>query len=218
MECRLSRIAKPRRHVARVIGKQLDEPVGRLRPADPRELIANHPMFLVQRVEHARHRADCFRRGQQAQRMTRRRGVDDNQVGETRARQTRDLEQSHELVEPGNREIQESLHVLPIEPRPLLENLAERTPMLRQPAGEGTAGVELERVKGAAVLSPVRRLEGPRHFRDAAGQFRPQYVAERVRGIGRDEEHAPAARGFNDRARRRARRLADTAFTAVEEK
>ena len=41
------RIAQARRGLARLLGEQRDQAIGRLRPADARELLANQPMLLA---------------------------------------------------------------------------------------------------------------------------------------------------------------------------
>ena len=75
-----SRIAQPRRRLARLRREGRDQPIGRLGPPDARELLANEPVLLLQRVEHLGDRRHRFRRRQQAQRVAGRRGVDDDQV------------------------------------------------------------------------------------------------------------------------------------------
>ncbi len=72
------------------------------------------------------------------------------EIGDAGAGQTRDLQEADELVDPGDREVEEFLDVLAIQPGPILENVAQRTPVLRQPSRKRAARVEFERVRTAA--------------------------------------------------------------------
>ena len=151
MERGTPRIAKERCRIARLPGEQLDQPIGRLRAADARELIADQAMLLVQRVEHVGQGSDGFRRGKQPHRVPGRRRVDDHLVVFRCAGETDNLDQSDELVNARNRQAQEGIHVLPIEPRALFDDVAERDTVGVQPAGERPAGVDFRRVQGAAA-------------------------------------------------------------------
>ena len=102
---------------------------------------------------------------------------------EPRPRQPRDLEQPDEFVDPGNRQVEQLLDILAIEPGSVLEDVAERAAMLAQPAGEGAPRVEF-----AARAVAARRMR-PRHRRERTAER----VAQRMRGIGRDAR-APACR------------------------
>src|SRR6185369_474237 len=117
-----------------------------------------------------------------------------------------DLEDPHQLVDAGDREAEQRLDVLAIEPGAVLENLAERAPVRLQPARERARRVELDGVERPA--DPLRD----------AGQPDAERVAERMRGVGRDDEDTIAGGRSGDRVGGGARRLADTALAGEEHK
>jgi hypothetical protein len=88
----------------------------------------------------------------------------------------------------------------------VLEDLAERPPVILQPPRERPTRVDLDGVEQWA--NPFRR----------PGQPDAERIAERMRGIGRDDEDAVARGGSGDGVCRGARRLADAAFASEEQK
>jgi hypothetical protein len=75
------------------------------------------------------------------------RRVDDDHVVLSAAREALDFHQSDELVDARKREIQQRVDVGRIEPGAVLENVAQRAPVLPQPAREGAPRVELQRIE-----------------------------------------------------------------------
>jgi len=155
------RIAQQRGGVARLLRQQIDETIGRFGTADARELIANEAMFFVQRVEGVRKRGDRLRGSQQAQGVARRGGVDDDFVVFVVLRKADDLAQPDELVDPRDRQAEERIDVLSIEPGPLLDDLPERLLMGAQPSGECAAGVDLGRVQRSGRTHAAGEADGP---------------------------------------------------------
>ncbi len=213
----LASIAQARRDFVRLLRQQRNQTVGRLRPPDPCELLANHAMILLQQIENLCHRRDRLRRRQQPQRVPGRRSVDDNDsvwrianrmifsaVSAFHAGEPGDFEQPDELVDPGDRQIEQRVDVFGVEPGAVFEDLAERAAVLLQPARERPRRVELD-----GVERPANRLGRAREG-DA------ERVAEGVGGVGRHQQHAAPCRRFGNGPRRRRRRLADAAFAAVE--
>ena len=98
--------------------------------------------------------------------MTRRRGVDDDEVvvfaffaffAALASGQARDLEDPEQLVDAGNRQIEERLDVVAIEPRAVLEHVAERAAMFGEPALERARRIELEADDAAEDAARRRR-------------------------------------------------------------
>ena len=123
-------------------------------------------------------------------------------------REPADLDHANQLVDAGNREVEQRLDVFTIQPGAVLEDLAEGTTMVLQPAGKCARRVEFDRLE--------RPRAGRRHPSRLRGEPRTERIAKRVRRIGRHCEYSEASRGFSDGSRRRARRFADAAFTAVK--
>ena len=201
------RIAQALRGLARLIGERRDQPIGRLRPPDAGELLADEAVLLLQLAEDLGHRRDGLRRREQPQRVAGRRGVDDDEiVGTPGPRspqrlvdQPIDLDDRHQLVDAGDREFEQRVDVLAIEPGAVLEDLAERPAVRLQPARERARRVELDGVeRGADALR-------------GAGQGDAERVAEGVRRVGGNDEGRAAT--TLQRIGGRARRLADAAFS-----
>ena len=89
-----------------------------------------------------------------------------------RGRETRDLEEADELVDARNRQIEQRVHVLAIEPGAVLEDLAERAPLLLQPARERARRIELNCVEAGPDPARLRR------------QLDAKRIAKRMRGVG----------------------------------
>ena len=128
--------------------------------------------------------------------MPGRRGVHHHQV-ELALERFRYREQREQLVDPGWRQIDEVVHHRPIErrveagaPAQLVEQLVDALPVLRPAGGERPIGVQLARQE---PLRDLARLVGQRGV---------ERVAERVRRIGRHEEHALTAPATPKRRRR----------------
>jgi hypothetical protein len=162
-------------------------------------------MGLLKGVEQAGDRIDGGRRGDEAKGMTGRRGVDDDFVVRSGARQLDELEQSGQFIDTGNREDQQRFDVASIEPGPALEDFGERGAMPRQPSCERPFRIELDAIKARCNPADTPRkpaIEG---------------IAQRMGRIGRDNEDAPAGVGVSERARRRAGRFADAALAPVKD-
>ena len=101
------------------------------------------------------------------------RRVDDHAVVLTGTRQADNLDQPHELVDSRNRQAQERIDVLPIEPRAVLDDVAERQAVGAQPSGERPAGVDFRRVQ-----RPAARGTREAHLPRARRQAHAQHVAE----------------------------------------
>ena len=182
MKGRLPAIAQPLRGVTCLRRQQCDQPVRGLRSRrDARQPIANQPMLRLQRVEHAGNDANGFRRGKQPQRVPGRRRVDDDEVVRLHVREPLDLHQSDQFVDAGKRQVQQRVDVAAIEPCTMLQDVSKGAPMILEPARERAGGIELDRVEAAPDLARRGR------------QFHVERVAERVRRIGGDDQHAGRA-------------------------
>jgi hypothetical protein len=95
----------------------------------------------------------------------------------------------------------------------VLQHVAERPPVLPQPALEGARRIELDRLEPSALAGSTCRNAD----RGGAGrQANAESVAERVRRIGGDGKNPLAlARGI-DRPRSGTGRFADTALAGEE--
>ncbi len=172
MEFRPFAIAKAGGRVARLIRQERDQAIGGFGPADSRKPLADQSMLFLQPIEQLRHRGDGVRRGEQPQRMAGGRSVDDDGAVGSRGGEATDFDQPDELVDSRQRQIEQRLDVGSIEPGAMFENIAERAPVLAQPARERARSVELDAEEGAA---------NPRGRR---GQAHAERITERVRGIG----------------------------------
>ena len=121
--------------------------IGRFGTSDPRQLVTNEAMFLVQRVEGMRERGDGFGCGQEAQGVPGGRRVDDDFVVVTALCETDDLTQPDELVDSGNRQTEQRVDVLPIEPGTVLDDVPQRLLVGVQPSGKCAARVDFGRVQ-----------------------------------------------------------------------
>jgi hypothetical protein len=170
-------------------------------------------MLALQPRQHARDRRDRFRRRKQPQRVPGRRGVHHHPIAGARAGEPDDLEHADQLVDAGNRQCEQRVDVRAIEPGAVLQHVAERLPVLPQPAPEGPRRIELDR------LEPSAAAGGASWNADRSGaarQANAEGVAERVRRIGGDgKDPLAAARGV-DRPRSGTGRLADTALAGEE--
>ena len=236
-------VAKDRRHLPRLRREPCDETIGRFRPVRLRETFADDPVLLLQIVKRPGQRQDRLGRCQQPERMSGRRRVDDDDVvwrrrfvtpcgaeaGCTRRRRLEldaaeacELQHAGELVDPGQRQIEQLLHLAAIQPGAVLDRIAERAAMLREPALERLACVQLDGLQTSrGARSPARGCaaggktgDRPRRVREPHGEG----IAKGMRRVGGRDQHTGAASGFHDCARRRARRFADAALAAVEEK
>src|ERR1700675_3157339 len=123
--------------------------IGRLGTADAGELVTNEAMLFVQRVEGVRKRGNGLRGGQQTEGVAGRGGVDDDFVVFVALCEADDLAQPDELVDSRNRQTEERVDVLSIEPRAVLDDVPERLLMGAQPPGKCAARVDLCGVKGS---------------------------------------------------------------------
>jgi hypothetical protein len=116
-----------------------------------------------------------------------------------------DLEDSHQLVDAGNREIEQRVDVPAIEPGAMFEDVAERSPVLLQPSRECARRIELDGLE-----------RSPDPFR-CSGKPGAESIAKGVRGIGRDNQDALACTCPVDGEQRRGRRLSDAAFASKKD-
>ena len=116
-----------------------------------------------------------------------------------------DLEDSHQLVDPWDRQIQQRVDILSVEPRAVFEDLAERAPMLAEPPREGARRIELHGVERGAQAC------------GHGGEGDAERVAEGMRRIGRDDQDAKAGGGLRHGMHGGTGGLADAALTAVED-
>ncbi len=165
--------------VARLPGDQRDEAVCRLGPAAPCELAADDAMFLLEVVQDLSNRGDGLRRREQTQRVTGRRGIDDDFVVRGNApaspREICDFDHADQFVDARHRQIEHGIHVMAVEPGAVLDRIAERLPVIGEPPGESARRVEFDGPQGVA---PGADDGGPGGEADAQG------VAERMGGIG----------------------------------
>ena len=171
-------------------------------------------MFIVQRVEGERERGDRLGGGQQTQRVSGRGGVDDDFVVFVVPCEADHLIQPDELVDPRNRQAEQRVDVFPIEPRAVLDDVAERLLMGAQPSGKRAMRVDFRRVQRRRGFRPAHEADAPRTRREP----RAEHIAERVRRIGGNRQHAASAGRGRYRPRRGARGLADAALTRKERK
>ena len=171
--------------------------IGRFRPADARELLADQPVLLLQAVEHVGdaprpcpappaaaacgRSAPCRRRpGRSRPRPIFLRPVRDLR-SRLRAGRSRASRRARRCPAPT---VEQRVDVVAIEPGAVLEDVAERPSVLAQPSRERARRVELDGVQGTAAPAASRR--GLRRQPDA------ERVAERMGGIGGHHQHAGA--------------------------
>jgi hypothetical protein len=151
------------------------------------------------------------RRGEEPQRVSRRRRVDDDAIERVAraggAGQADDLDQSHHLVDAGQRQLQQFRDVLVVEVRPANRYRRDQVAPRRQPSLEcalriHVGGIELPRARNRLWFRADRNIEHRREGRH---------------WIGGHEEGARVRRGI-DRRHRRVRRLPDTPLAADERK
>ncbi len=139
--------------------------------------------------------------------MAGRRGVDDHHL-EPRG-ETDDLDEADQLVDARHGEPEHRVDIVPVEPRAVLDDVRERRAVGGEPARKGPRRVEFRRAQSAAGAA------------DAGGpgrQLRAKCVAERVRGIGREDEDAAAAARRAECIGGGTGRLPDAALAAEEAK
>ena len=180
MERRPPLVAQRVNHRPCLAGERRNETVGRFQSPHAGETVAHDSVLFLQIVQHLRNRDYGFRRRQQAQGVTGRRRVDDDEVvigrGSRRSRrrhrprrwyvtgidgavrrsigldagETRDFQQADQLVDSGQRQIEQGLHVAPIEPGTVLQHVSERPAVPVEPARERLSRVQFDGVKAAA--------------------------------------------------------------------
>ena len=148
-ECRAERILEQRTSLLRLSGQERNQAIGRVRTSDARELLADQTVLALQPLEHVGDRGDGGGGGEQAQRVSGRRRVDDDQMVIAGVRQPDDLEQRHQLVDAGDGQCEQRIDVVAIEPGAVLENFAEGVPVIAQPSAECPRAIELNRREGA---------------------------------------------------------------------
>ncbi len=126
--------------------------------------------------------------------MSRRRRIDDDVIVAVGG-EPRNLNQAHELVNAGNGDAEQPIDVLPIEPCAAFDDFGDRLTVSSEPAGERAGGVDL-----GGVEHPATAASRPRYAYRTRGRREPRIerVAERMSGIGgNDEDSAATARGGN---------------------
>lgn len=73
-------------------------------------------------------------------------------------RQAHDLQHADELVDSWDRQVQQRIHVLPVEPRSVLDDVAKGMTMMGKPAGERALGIELNSAQRPAPHLRERNL------------------------------------------------------------
>jgi hypothetical protein len=168
---RAVRIVKHRRYLMRLRGEQGDNAIRRVGSPAASEAFPNDAMLLLQVVQHSGDGGDGLRCGQQSQRMTGRGRIEDDDVvggrgglsavtsgrGMITRRQsgfepgeTGDFQHRGQFVDPRQGEVEERVDIGAVEPCTVLERIAQRRPMPREPAAKRTAGVHLDGVQTAA--------------------------------------------------------------------
>ena len=164
-------------------------------------------MLLVHVVEHLRQASEGLRHLEEAQRMAGGRRVDDDLVVRADVGQSRELDETDELVDSGERERQQPVDVLVIEvgaPRgDRVEGLVTRS----EPAAERAVRVELCGVELSGCASDAAGLGA-----EAFGEC----VREGVGRVGRDDQHPRPVARRSDGGGRGACGLADSALAAEE--
>ena len=195
-------IAQAPADVARLSGEHGDQPIGRLRTPHSSELLTNETVLALKRAEHVGDDGNGIGRRQQAQRVARGSGIDDDHIVDGAGGKAIDLDDAHQLVDAGNREIEQRVDVPAIEPGAMFEDVAKRAPVLLQPPSERARRVELRGLERSP--DPLRR----------SGQPGAERIAQGMRGIGRDNQDALACAGPVDGEQRRGRRFSDAAFAS----
>jgi hypothetical protein len=139
--------------VTRLPREKLDQPISGFWPADASELLPDDAVLALQRIEDGRDRPDRVGRRQQAQRVTRRGGVDNDPIVLASGANPYDLEHGQQFVDPRDGQLQQGRHIGSIEPCAVFQRVAERLAMAAQPAGEGARCVELHRIERPASAS-----------------------------------------------------------------
>jgi hypothetical protein len=188
--------------------EQRDEPVGRFRAVETRKLTPDDAMGFLQQVEDAGHRAHRRRCREQPQRVSGRCGVNDHAGVLTGGADPDDLEHAEQFVDAGDRQVEQRVDVITIEPGAVLDRITERAPMFTEPARERLGRVELDPEQRAPWTG--RNAPGPRR------QSHPERVAERMGWVGGDNQDTVATPGRLEGAHRGAGRLTDTALAAIE--
>lgn len=139
-------------------------------------------MPLLHGVEHLRQRQEERGGGQQPQRVSRRRGIDDHVVVVVQRSEPLNLEQAEQLVDAGQRQLEEAVDIAAIENRAAQQDGAERRAPLGDPARQRAIGVE---------LACAQRAAADRHADRVGAKPATEHIAERVGRIGRNHEDAP---------------------------
>jgi len=139
--------------------------------------------------------------------VRRRRGIHHDLLTAGFASQAIDLQPRHQLVGAGQGEVEEALDVFVVEVAAARRDLPQGVAVLAAPAVQSRAGGELGGEERAVPGGDGRRL---------AGKPGTQRIAERVCGIGGDDEDPPAGLGRGKRGRRGAGGLADATLAAEE--
>jgi hypothetical protein len=116
-----------------------------------------------------------------------------------------DLDDAHQLVDAGNREIEQRVDVPAIEPGAMFEDVAKRASVLPQPPSERARRIELDGLERSP--DPLR----------CSGEPGPERIAQGVCGIGRDNQDTLACACPVDGEQRRGRRLSDAAFASKKD-
>jgi hypothetical protein len=201
-------IAEQGGEIAAVLIDPLDDGVlGVRRPAAAQRL-DHHAVLRLHGIEHAGDLAQRAGHVQHAQRMTGRGRVDDDEIVPAGSGEPRDLEEGGQLVDPGERQPQETRDVFLVEPRPSQRDPLERSAAGGEPPLERAACIDLDRVQ----RPPADGDPAP-----GGAERRAQRVAERWSRIGGNDQGAELPRSRRNCRRSGARRLADSPFAADEQ-
>jgi len=163
-------------------------------------------MVRLQGVEQLRNPFKEDGRGQQSQRMTGRRRVDDDHVVAVGGN-TRNLEQPDDLIDPGQRQLEQTADIFFVEIGAAKRDCGQQVTPRGEPSIEGARGVEIHGAE--AGHSGDRARHG--------GYAHTQDITERGGRIGRDEQRAIGARRL-DRECGRARGFADATLATDQRK
>ena len=113
----------------------------------PRIAFDQDPVLALHAIEDPGHAAEQRRHRQHPQHVTGRRGVDDEAVVPAGGAEIGELQQRGDLVDPGQRQAQESRHVVAIEPRAAQRDLFEQLAAGGDPSLERGRRVDLDGVE-----------------------------------------------------------------------
>ena len=166
-------------------------------------------MLRLHRIEDSCKAAKHFRHGQHPERVPRGCCIDDDEIESTASSGTADFQKACQLVDPGQRQLQEGGDVFAIEPGSAQSYLFKCCDPAAKPASEHPWRVDFSGMQHTAA--DLYRARG-------GGKRAGQGIGKRGRWIGGDQQGTgPTLRGGYGN-RRGAGRLADSPLSADESK